>query len=273
MLAEDFVEEDIVAGWSTQHHAHAHAIGTETFDEVEGIGAVAERLGHLTTELVAHNTCEIDVLERHLAFILVARHNHAGHPEEDDVGTCHKVGSGIVVLNLLVAGIADAIEEADGPEPAGEPGVQRVLVLTEIRELQVGIATLFTSELQSLLLVFSNNETARGQIPRGDAMAPPELTANAPVFDVLEPVAVGILILCGIELDVVVHHGRQRDVGHVLHLQEPLHGELGLDGHARALGATNLVVIILNLLHEAGGDHVLGNLLAAGETFGADIAL
>ena len=88
-------------------------------------------------------------------------------------------------------------------------------------------------------------------------MSPPELAADAPVLDVLEPVAVSVLVLFRIELDFVVHDGREGDVGKVLHPEEPLRGELRLDRHVRTLGESHLVVIVLNLLHQARSFQVL----------------
>ena len=82
-------------------------------------------------------------------------------------------------------------------------------------------------------------------------MPPPQLTADAPVLDILHPIAVGILEFRGIELDVVLHHRFQGDFRQMLHLQEPLHGQLRLDRHARTLGATHLVLVSLHLLQQA----------------------
>ena len=38
LLAERLVEEDVVAGRSGEHHAHAHAVGAEAVDEIERVG-------------------------------------------------------------------------------------------------------------------------------------------------------------------------------------------------------------------------------------------
>ena len=140
LLAEALVEENVVAGRSGEHHAHAYAVGAEFLDKLDGIGAVAQLLRHLASLLVANNAGEVDVAEGHLADKLLTGHDHASHPEEDDVGSRHKVGSGVVIVNLVVAGMVDAVEERDGPEPAGEPCVQRILVLTEVGGLQVGVS-------------------------------------------------------------------------------------------------------------------------------------
>ena len=70
------------------------------------------------------------MLERHLALILITRHDHTSHPEEDDIRARYQVACGIVVADLLIARIVDTVEERDRPEPRGEPGIQYILVLT-----------------------------------------------------------------------------------------------------------------------------------------------
>ena len=42
LLAQGLVEEDVVTGRSREHHAHAHAVGTELLDELNGVRRVAE---------------------------------------------------------------------------------------------------------------------------------------------------------------------------------------------------------------------------------------
>ena len=66
-------------------------------------------------------------------------------------------------------------------------------------------------------------------------MSPPQLAADAPVLDILQPIAVGVLVFLREELYLVVHHRRQGEVGEMLHLQEPLRGEFRLDRHIGAL--------------------------------------
>ncbi len=117
LLAEALVKHDIVAGRGGEHHAHAHTVGAVAVDEVERVGGVAQRLRHLAAEIVAHDAGEIHVAEWLLAHILVSGHDHARHPEEDDVGAGDQRGRGIVIVDLGVAGIVDAVEEGDGPQP------------------------------------------------------------------------------------------------------------------------------------------------------------
>ena len=97
-------------------------------------------------------------------------------------------------------------------------------------------------------------------------MTPPKLARDTPVLDVFQPVAVGIFILCGIELEFVVHYGRQSEIRKVLHLEEPLHGEFGFNSNASAFGATHLISVGFHLFHESCFLKVLLNLSAHVET-------
>ena len=242
-------------------------------DEFQRIGRVAEALAHLAAELVTHDTCEIDMLERHLTTILVTGHDHAGHPEEDDIRAGDKVGCRIIVFDLGIVGMVDTVEDGDRPQPGREPRVETVALLLQVSGGQSRV--LLLRELQSLLGRLSHDKVALAvgslEIVSRDAVAPPQLTRDTPVLDVLQPVAIGVLVFLGIELNVVVHHRRQGDVSEVLHLQEPLCRELRLDRHIGTLGEAHLVVIVLDLLHQSGIGQIDGNLLAHVHTVLTDI--
>jgi hypothetical protein len=57
------------------------------------------------------------MLERHLATIFIAGHDHTSHPEEDDIRTRYQVSSRVVIVDFLIVRIVDTIEERDRPEP------------------------------------------------------------------------------------------------------------------------------------------------------------
>ena len=117
LSAKAFVKENVVTGRSSQEHAHAHTVGTVLVYERQRVGAVAQLLGHLAAKVVAHDTGEVNVAEWNVLQVFLACHNHACHPEEDDVRTGHQVGGGVVVVDFLVAGVQYAVEQAHGPEP------------------------------------------------------------------------------------------------------------------------------------------------------------
>ena len=100
-------------------------------------------------------------------------------------------------------------------------------------------------------------------------MSPPELAADTPVFDVLEPVAVRVFVFRRIENDVVVHYRREGDVCKMLHLDEPLEAQTRLDRHVRTLRITDFVVVVLDFLNEVERFEVFDDLLTAIETIHA----
>ena len=55
--------------------------------------------------------------------IFITGHDHACHPEEDNVGTGYEVGRGVIITHFFVVGMVDAIEHRDGPQPRREPRV------------------------------------------------------------------------------------------------------------------------------------------------------
>ena len=93
-------------------------------------------------------------------------------------------------------------------------------------------------------------------------MSPPQLAADTPVLDILQPVLIGILIFGWIEFQVIIHYRRQSHIGKVLHLEEPLHGELRLDCYVGTFGETDLIGIGFHLFQQPGTLQVFLNLLA-----------
>ena len=85
--------------------------------------------------------------------------------------------------------------------------------------------------------------------------------------------AIGVLELRRVETDLVVHHRIECRLSQTVHFQEPLHGELRLDGHIGALGETYLIDVILCFFEQSSGIKVTDDLLADGEAIHADIEL
>ena len=251
LLAKRIVIEDIVTGRSGEHQAHANTIGAETLHQFNRVGRVAERFRHLSAELVAHDTGEIDIAERHVAIILISRHNHSGNPEEDDIGTGYEVGSGIIVFDFVVSGVVDAIEKRDGPQPRREPSVEAVAVLAQVVDCEVAVSALFLGERERLVGSLGNDISALWEEIGRDAVSPPELAADTPVLDILHPVAIGVLVFRRIEFQFIVHHGSEGNLGKMFHLQEPLHREFRLDSHICSLAEAHLVGVRLNLFNQA----------------------
>ena len=177
--------------------------------------------------------------------------------------------------------MVNSVEEGDGPKPRREPSVEAILILPkrERAALQHGVLSGLCARF---LFGFGYEDDDRRHIARRlpisrrgivsrDAMAPPELATDAPILHVLHPVAIGVLELRRVETDLVVHHRIECRLSQTVHFQEPLHGELRLDGHIGTLGEAHLVRVILCFLEQSGSIKVADDLFADGEAIHADV--
>ena len=184
-----FVELDILSLRRDAQESKADAIGAVFGDEVERVRRIAEALRHLAALLVADDAGKIDILEWNLPGVFEARHDHAGDPEKDDVGAGNQHAG------------REEFRQCGGfhrfmrPQPRGEPGVEHIGVLHPALAGRLDLAfCIFRIDLPRW-------------IPDWDAVAPPELTGNAPVLDVLQPVVVDFFPAVGEEADEVAPHG------------------------------------------------------------------
>mmetsp|Transcript_4518 Transcript_4518/g.16509 ORF Transcript_4518/g.16509 Transcript_4518/m.16509 type:complete len:226 (-) Transcript_4518:1106-1783(-) len=92
-------------------------------------------------------------------------------------------------------------------------------------------------------------------------MTPPELTAHAPVVNVLEPVEPNLLVSLRYDLHLAVFHGIDTLLGHSVHLHKPLSGDQGLDNFSSSLRARNSLHVWLDLNRHSCLLHVLPQLL------------
>ncbi len=117
------------------HHA-AGALGhqglqLDAVDEIDGVEDVALGLGHLVAVGVAHQAVDVDLAEGHVAHELEAHHDHARHPEEDDVEAGDQDRGG--VEGLQARGLFRPAQGGEGPEGGAEPGVEDIRVLLQGR--------------------------------------------------------------------------------------------------------------------------------------------
>nr|GFC39244.1 hypothetical protein [Tanacetum cinerariifolium] len=126
-------------------------------------------------------------------------HDHPGNPEENDVeaGDQH-VGR---VEGLQEIGLLRPAQSGEGPQARTEPGVEYVVVLLQrnVRP-QVVLGA-------HLGFVAADIDLARFVVPGRNAVAPPELTADAPVLNVTHPGEVHVFVLFGHERDATVFNG------------------------------------------------------------------
>src|SRR5215212_3853755 len=99
-----------------------------------------------------------------------AHHDHAGHPEVHDL-TRRREEVGRVEVPQVLGTFVGPPQGRDGPQAAGEPGVEHVGVLLETLTRRP----------------FGRNDLTVRAVPHRYALPPPELPGDVPVADVLEP--------------------------------------------------------------------------------------
>ena len=123
------VETDVGADPCTGDHREAQRVGPVQLDDLQRVDTVAEGLGHLAPLDITHGAVEVDAREGRLAHGVITRHDHAGHPEEEDFGGC---GQGVAgVERLEVRGLVRPTEDRKGPQPRREPRIEHVRVLLQ----------------------------------------------------------------------------------------------------------------------------------------------
>ncbi len=87
------------------------------------------------------------------------------------------------------------------------------------------------------MIVAGDHDLAALAVEGRDLMAPPELTRDAPILDVLEPVEVGLRPLLRDDLGAAVFDRSDGRLGEGRHFHEPLRADHGLDHGVAALTA------------------------------------
>src|SRR5713226_8173147 len=85
-------------------------------------------------------------------------------------------------------------------------------------------------------------------IPSRNLMSPPQLTRDAPLPDVLEPLEIGLLPVLGNEFRAALAHGVERVFREGLGIDVPLIGEIGLEHDAGAITVRDHMYIWFDLV-------------------------
>src|SRR5262249_2419166 len=95
-----------------------------------------------------------------------------------------------------------------------------------------------------------------GTIPNRDAMPPPQLTADTPILDVLQPVVISLFKTLRHDLDAPITDHIQAGFRKGFNFDEPLLGDHRLDDFTTALRTWNGRAIGLGFDDESGGFHI-----------------
>ena len=170
---------------------------------------------------------------------MAAHHDHARHPEEDDVVARDEHAAG--QIQVVVAGglftLPGPAQCAEGHQGGGIPSVEHVGVA-----LQRAFIACRAGPGAGLLLAAGHEHAPVFAIPGRNLVPPPELAADAPVLNVAHPLVVGVHPLPGHKAHLPALHGVDgflRDgfrlaLAHFAHGDEPLVGQHRLHHLARA---------------------------------------
>ncbi len=188
---------------------------------------------------------DVDVGERHVAGELEAHHHHAGHPQEQDVAGRRKDVGGVEGAQL--GRVVGPAERRERPQRGAEPGVEHV-----------GVAV----PAVALRRVDADVDLAVAAVPDRDLVAPPQLAADAPRADVLQPLDVAARLRLGVDAHPAVAHDLDGRRGQLVHAHEPLQRDQRLDPLARAMAVGHLVPVGLAVAEPALGLEVGHHALA-----------
>ncbi len=172
-----------VPGRSHRGQGEAHRVGAVLLDDLDGIDHVALGLRHLLAVGVAHQRVDVDVPEGHVSVFVSAHevaihHDHARHPEEQDVEASNEQRRRI--KRIQVGRRIGPAQRRARQQSRRKPRVEHVVIL-----LQRAAALALRRRLTR------NDDLAAGlAVPRGNAMSPPQLPRDAPVVNVAHPLEV-----------------------------------------------------------------------------------
>ena len=124
------------------------------------------------------------------------------------------------------------------PQSRAEPRVERIRVLMQM----------MAAAMRASIRRFACDDgfPAVRTIPRRDAMAPPKLAADAPVFDILHPIVIDLLQTFGDKLGFPAANYLDCRLGQRLHLHKPLLRDARFNRAVAAVARTNVVSNRLN---------------------------
>ena len=246
-------ETHVVSGAVAGCEGEAQRVRAVLVDDLERVDAVAERLGHLAALRVAHQTVDINRLERGLAHVLHTGEDHASNPEEDNIIAGNERRGRVEIVKLL--GLVRPAERGERPQSGREPGIQYVLLLMDMRAAALRAG--------AYIGLGDGHFAAVLTVERRNAVTPPQLTGDTPVVYIFHPAQVGLGEAVGHELGLALVYYVHRGLGERRHLDEPLRRGHRLNGGAAAVAGAYVVLVVLNLDQPAAFLKVLYNRLAA----------
>ena len=126
------------------------------------------------------------MVEWNFSCLLKSGEYHTDNPEEDNVVSCYKNICRIEVFEFRC--FVRPSKCGERPKCRTEPGIQSILILVEM----------CASTFRAFFRHFSCNDnfTALITVVSRDSVSPPELTGNAPITDIFQPVQICLTKAC-----------------------------------------------------------------------------
>ena len=238
------------AGGQVRLHQAGGAFGKQrrqidAIDDVERVDDIALRFGHLLAFAIANQAVYVDVAKRHIAVELQAEHDHARDPEKYDVETGDQCAGRIKARELRC--LLGPAQGREWPERGRKPGVEHVLVLAQ-RDLAAQLRACLSGCGRG---VARHVDVAGLVIPGRDAMAPPQLAADAPVLNIAHPLVIGLVPVLRYEADAASLDCSDRRPGQWLDAHVPLIGEVRFDHCAAAIAARHHQLVRFYPVHKS----------------------
>ncbi len=131
-----FCQLDIASRRGHRGQGEPKGVGAELIHDVQRIDHVALGLAHLLAFCVADQGMDIDVFEGHISHELEPHHDHAGHPEEQNVEAGDQCGSRVIGLEFRR--LFRPPECCERPEGGGEPGIEHVWIAEQVLAMTGG---------------------------------------------------------------------------------------------------------------------------------------
>ena len=130
----------------------------------------------------------------------------------------------------------------EGPQLRAEPSVQHVLVLMHVMAAALGahVGVLGKGVLPAAVLA----------VEHGNAVAPPQLAADAPILEVLHPGGVGLRPARGVEGDLAGFDGVKRRPLELIDGHKPLLGQPRLKRGVATVAVHDGVVVVLDVIEQ-----------------------
>ena len=134
---------------------------------------------------------------------------------------------------------------AERPERRGKPGIQDIIVLTQLR---IGRQLVF---LPNLIFTTADIKIVVAVVPGRYAMAPPELPADTPVLNVVHPLVVRLGPVIRHEPDFAVLDGFDRHFGERFDIDVPLIRQIRFDDCRAAITSRYLGYVVFDFFDQA----------------------